>query len=446
MRTTRRQKGLSLLEMLAVLALGALLGGAILALLDDDWERARLRADARQHALLAAATGRYLEAQRDGLVTGLATNVASVLPLSALRDAGYLAAGFAALNSRGQQACIVLLRSGAGALDTVEALVGASGGVAPPPADLAEMAAVAGPGAGAIGAEIPLRAQGAFGAWRIEPAALQPFLGAACPGGPLASGQLVSLLRQPLADQDAPAYLARRGAAADAPWNVMATPLGVGAGATATAGTACGADPALALDATRALLTCAGGQWRRQGAGDSWKDTRPRYSALPQDDRSGDVRMVADSDRAFVARGGGSWQALAVDQNGNLAVPRQAGARTLAVRGDLRVGNVDAVSGTLEVGAELRVGNNLVAQRNVSAHEVNVSGWSIAHAHFINLSANPAWAGRRCNLPGEKTTPYGQARGVLFPIGSMKHDGNGITMTCQAPWNEFRYMNGQMTP
>lgn len=453
MRKALRAQGFGMLEMLGVLALGAMLGAAILAILGADWERARLRADARQHALLSAAAKRYLEARRDVLSTGLAADVATVLPLSALSDAGYLPAGFQAKNSYGQQACVVLLRAGAGALDAVEAveaveaLVSASGGNSPPAADLAEMAAHAGPGAGTIADAIPLRAQGAFGAWSLGPAALQRYLGAPCPGGALGAGRLATMLRQPLgAGADAPAYLARRGAAADAPWNVMATPLAFGSGATAAVGAPCGADAAIALDAARALLTCAGGQWKRQGAGRTWKETRPRYGALPQNDSAGDVRMAADNGRAYVARAGGGWQALAVDQNGNLEVPRQAASGTLSVRGDMRVGDFDAASGTLRVGSELRVGNNVAAQHNVSAHEVKVSGWSIAHAHFIDLSANPAWAGRRCNLPGEKTTPYSQERGVLYPVGSMKHDVNGITMTCQAPWNEFRYMNGQMTP
>ena len=173
--------------------------------------------------------------------------------------------------------------------------------------------------------------------------------------------------------------------------------------------------------------------------------TLPRFLALRGD-------AYARKLKQQLGAGGGASRLVAPGATVQDRLTLDLGGRKLELRAwpkahtdnDLTV--FDAASGTLRVGSELRVGNNVVAQHNVSAHEVKVSGWSIAHAHFIDLSANPAWAGRRCNLPGEKTTPYSQERGVLYPVGSMKHDVNGITMTCQAPWNEFRYMNGQMTP
>lgn len=448
LRGIGRQNGLGLLEVLAVLALGALLGAGILALVEREWEGARLRDSARLHAQLVAATERYLLARRDTLAAEVPAGRAVALAPSTLSEAGYLAAEFAPVNGYGQRPCVLLRRTGAGARERVEALVTASGGATPPPADVAEMAASAGPGAGFTQSALPLHAQGAFGAWTLDAAALQPYLGGACPGGQPGPGRLLSLVRQPLGPDDgAPAYLARRGDVADAPWNVMSTPLALGAGATASPGAACGAGAAIALDAGRQLLTCASnGHWKRQSAGRSWKETRPTYADLPATDRPGDVRMVADSARAFGARDDHRWQALAVDQHGRMEVAGEAASGTLAVRGDMRVGDFGAGTGTLRSAADVKVGNDIHARSSVSGHAVRVSGWAIAHANFINLAANPAWPGMSCNLPGQKIDPRTGARSILHPVGSMKHDVNGITMTCQAPWNEFRYMNGRMTP
>lgn len=446
MRPRLRQHGFGLLELLAVMALGALLGAGIMHLLDQQWERARLRDSAHQHALLVTATARYLEARRDALASAIPANTTTVLPLSTLADAGYLAASHAAVNGYRQTACVLLRRSGAGALEQVEALVTASGGISPSLADAAEMAATAGANAGVIGDGQQWEARGAFGAWALDNAALQPFMAGACPGGAPSARRLVSMLRQPLgADIGAPAFLARRGAAADAPWNVMATPLALGAGATATAGAKCGATPAIAIDAQRSLLSCADGKWRRQAAGGSWKETRPGYSTLPQSDDPGDVRMAADSGRAYV-RSGSGWKGLALDQNGKLDVPERARGGTLDVAQEMRVGNFATQTGSMVVQGRMDVGNDVEIDKNINGYAITSTRWTISWAYFVDLNAPNAYAGMKCNLPGHKNDPTGTSNGVLYPIGSMKHDVVGNTMTCQAPWNEFRYMSGKTTP
>ena len=432
--TGMRQQGFGMLEMLAVLVLGVLLAAGVLATLDGDWQRARLHDDARRHAQLAAATARYLEVRRDLLAGELPLAVATALPLAQLQAAGYLPAGFAPQNTRGHQACILLLASAG----QVEALVSASGGQAPGAADLAEMAAAAGPGAGYLEPEAPLRARGAFNTWTLDTASLQRFAGAACPGGPIAPGRLASLVRQPLgAAGDAPAYLARRGAAADAPWNVMETPLAMGASAVAMAGGACGADAAIALDAERSLLSCAAnGAWKRQASGRTWKETRPGYAALPAGDTPGDVRMTADQGRAFVARTGNEWQALAVNQDGHLDVAAQARAGSLVTRDHLDAGSGTA-AGTLEAGRDVRASGMVIGRR------VESRTGAMAGSYWVN--GYDIAAGMACNQPNAKVAPDG-TRSTLHPIGAMMRDNKGIVLSCQAPSNQFRYLNGKLTP
>jgi hypothetical protein len=428
------QGGFGLLEMLAVIVLGALLAGAILPILGQDWERARLRDVARRHAELAAATQRYLEARRDLLAGELAAGVATALPLDQLLAAGYLAPGFEPLNVYGHAACVLLLRNGS----QVEALVSASGGQQPDPADLAEMAASAGPGAGYLMPAAPLRARGAFGAWTLDTASLQPFFAGACPAGPIAPGRLVSLLRQPLGTgAGAPDFLARRGPAVEAPWNVLETPLAMGGGAVAAVGQACGTAPAIALDSKRDLLSCAAnGVWKRQRAGGTWKETSASHAALPAGDAPGDVRMTADTGRAYVARAGNAWQALAVDQNGHLEVPSQARAGTLVTRGHLDAGSV-AAAGTIDAGRDVRA-SGIVRGREFDARNGAQSG-----ANWVD--GKTIVAGTACNLPGQKPRPDG-SYGRLYPIGTAMRDANGVTLSCQSPHNQFRYLNGLLTP
>ena len=101
--------------------------------------------------------------------------------------------------------------------------------------------------------------------------------------------------------------------------NSMSTPLIMSA--VEPPGGACGNTGAIAQDGTGALLTCQAGTWAAVGGG-HWRAPVATYAALPgSGNQNGDVRLTLDTDRAF-AWSGVSWQALAVDQNGDLTVPR----------------------------------------------------------------------------------------------------------------------------
>ena len=100
--------------------------------------------------------------------------------------------------------------------------------------------------------------------------------------------------------------------------NTMSTPLILGA--VETPGAACANTGAIAQDGTGALVSCQSGTWTAVGGG-HWRAPVASYAALPASgNQNGDVRLTLDTDRAF-AWNGGSWAALAVNQNGNLHVP-----------------------------------------------------------------------------------------------------------------------------
>ncbi len=100
--------------------------------------------------------------------------------------------------------------------------------------------------------------------------------------------------------------------------NTMSTPLILGA--VETPGAGCANTGAIAQDGTGALVSCQSGTWTAVGGG-HWRAPVATYAALPASgNQDGDVRLTLDTDRAF-AWNGGSWVALAVNQNGNLHVP-----------------------------------------------------------------------------------------------------------------------------
>ena len=105
--------------------------------------------------------------------------------------------------------------------------------------------------------------------------------------------------------------------------NTMDTPLILGA--VETPGASCANTGAIAQDGTGALVSCQSGTWQSVGGG-HWRAPVATYAALPASgNKNGDVRLTLDTDRAF-AWNGGSWAALAVDQNGDLTVPRHLSA------------------------------------------------------------------------------------------------------------------------
>ena len=100
--------------------------------------------------------------------------------------------------------------------------------------------------------------------------------------------------------------------------NTMSTPLIMSA--VETPGAGCANTGAIAQDGTGALVSCQAGTWTAVGGG-HWRAPVATYAALPgSGNQNGDVRLTVDTDRAF-AWNGGSWVALAVNQNGNLHVP-----------------------------------------------------------------------------------------------------------------------------
>jgi hypothetical protein len=438
-----RQRGTGMLEMLAVIVLGAMLAGAVLVHQERAWQDTRaLQAGVRQ-ATLSGAVQRYLRAH-GALVAARANGTRPyLLPIDELATAGYLPPGWSALNAWGQDSCVVLTATATG----LDALVLTSGGLAIDAAMLPALAARAGPGGGAITDEVPAQARGAYGSWRLDAAALQRLAGSACNGTPPASGHLASLLHQGLGGgADDPGFLARDGAAATLPVNVLNTPLALGGLALATAGSACGTSAAIALDAERALLTCAAsGVWQKNSGGGSWKEAAANYDALPKTDSPGDVRIVTNMGRAFVRNAKGGWPGLAADRWGALDVPGTVQANNLAISLHINIGENTPGGGNLQAGRDVNIGNDLQVTHAVRARNMVARDWFVTPSKHFHLGRPVVQAGAACNLARGRIGQDGAAE-TLYPIGTMLADPQGITLSCQSPGNIFLYNNGKMTP
>jgi len=231
------------------------------------------------------------------------------------------------------------------------------------------------------------------------------------------AGHLVSSLFYDGPGQPTSDFLYRSAVPGRPELNQMNEPLTMAGNALITPGAACGSKAALGVeDSTRSLLVCGkDGKWQKLS---TWKEPVARHADLPASGNTlGDVRIVTDLNRAFTY-GAGGWAALAVDQDGNLAVPGALNAADVAVSGAVTAqGKVSGAGG-------------------VEGNWVKGLYWLEGPSLYISAPLAP---GTPCHIPNG-------AGGFYWEIGTFSHDGNGRLLACMAPDNKFKYQNGTETP
>jgi len=345
----RRHRGFTLLEMLAALAVGAVLTVGLVQLVLASMEDSKGQQAAQHQQRVAAAAGKYVAANHAALAAAATATTPAKVTVAELQAGGFLPASHAPANAYGQTPCLLVLQPAPGKL---EALLVTEGGPAPiAEKELAFVAANAGPGGGYITVAKPPAAQGAFGSWLVPAAELAHYLSASCSGTPAASGQLATaLFYESAATGD---FVYRTSVPGHPELNRMTTPLHMAA--VAVEGDA--ADPRcvaadastygrIAVDAAGRVLSCQAGTWKGQGSG-FWKDPVAAFADLPAlDNTGGDVRMVTSLSRAFTWDGA-AWKALAVDENGNFSVPGISGGKYLQVTSTETAGAVCTPDGLI---------------------------------------------------------------------------------------------------
>ena len=448
------QRGFSLLEILAALALAALMMTSLTAMVDISLQDTKGQQVAKYQEQFTSAAARYIN---DNAVTLYASTASATQTINytQLTSAGYLPNGFALTNAYQQTPC-VLVRQHSGAVgspNSLDALVVTEGGTTIAAKDLGYIGANAGTGGGVIDFGVPagpsLIAHGS--GWQLDNAMLSSFTSASCSGTAANLGHLASAIFY-----GGPNGINRdvlyRGATTDPTLNTMTTPLGMSNGAIKVVGTACGTALAIAMDVNHNILTCdLSGQW---SGGSSWKQPVASYAALgalaspPQD---GDVHMTLDNGRAYMYKAG-TWIALALDQNDNFTVPN-TGSITVAggnltVGGNATIGSGAVGSGTLKAnninatlditaGQDIRIARDLQVTRDISAGNnikavQNINGNIVTGVIVIGQSLSPYGAtfvgGGSCNNP---TVDANGVASVALPFGTLVSDANGYALECR---------------
>ncbi len=451
MHIQQKQRGFTIVELMAALLVAAMMFVGISSMIDSSLEETKAQQAGLYQSQVVAAASQYVTNNYEALAAA-PLNVTLPVPLAALVAGGLLPAGVQAANPYGQSACVLVrprLRDAAQPAGPVvlDALVVGEGTVAQeiPERNLAFAAARSGRGGGFISARNPGAAQSSSGTWALNAATvptLAAFAGAKCSANAVAKGSLSSALFFDGPGQPVD-FLYRDAVAGRPELNRMNAPIGMANGALATELAACGADAAIAVDAVnRNLLTCNGaGLWQR-AYNSSWKAPVDSFAALDAlvGSAVGDVRMATDIGRAFTYMGPvKKWAALAVDQNGDMVVPHN-----LAVQNDL------------DVARDAKIGRDATVAKHVQAHSLTVEDYVWAQTYTIGARYKQ---GDQCHLwLGE----YNQNGGKIYVnvVGTIVLDNVNanawnVPMICMGPapnpdnsipepayWN---YINGTAT-
>jgi prepilin-type N-terminal cleavage/methylation domain-containing protein len=351
------QRGFTLIEILVVMLIASMVLLGTSAMIDTSLEDTKAEQAASYQGVVAAAAAQYLAANYTTLADDANVGVTRAVTFQDLRDANLLPTGMRGTNGYGQAPCLLVRArtkaSGTSTVNVLDALVVTEGAPAHdgvpaqaiPVRVLAFAAANAGQGGGYISPRTPTVARGTSGAWELDAAALGPFTSQNCSGNTAGAGSLVSAIffDGPGKAED---FLYRNAVPGLPELNRMNTPLGMGGDAVVTLGAAC-TEAAIAVDDQRNLMFCnSAGAWQRVNK-TSWRDPVASFAALPTPASDptdapvlGDVRMTTDTGRAFTYMGPTqNWVALAVDQNGDMNVPRDVIAkRDVNVTRDLNSG------------------------------------------------------------------------------------------------------------
>ena len=226
--------------------------------------------------------------------------------------------------------------------------------------------------------------------------------------------------------------------------NTMSTPLILGA--VETPGSGCANTGAIAQDGTGALVSCQSGTWQSVGGG-HWRAPVSTYAALPgTGNQNGDVRLTLDTDRAFAWNGSG-WTALAVDQNGDLTVPRHLSAENDQVttstscsgQGSLTAGDITMTTdnGCGVSGSAIQMGSPVTGQGYaiVDAQDGALNVWDENQNYSVfKAHSNGEWDSERGGF-------------VLNGIANGSYEGNsgwGFQPRYGSGWSMVTSVNGAL--
>lgn len=330
----RKQRGLTLLEVLVSLGIMATIMTGVVALTNQQSEDTRASVTALHLKTVGDAANEYIKDNYASL-TGIATATnPALIRVSDLIAGGYLSAGYSVPNVRQQDACVLVLEP---TPNNLAGMVVTEGGDTIDDLTLGQVAATIGAAGGGIYSTDTTTFRGSMGGWNtpIGNFANANHLAQKCNGTAgaitLAAGHPVMALW--FADgASVSATLYRDAVPGNPTLNTMNTPILMGAGTVQSKDTACASKGALGRDSDGKVLTCvdnAGSlKWASSGGSSPyWGDPVDQAAVMPACTaaNANETRVrygytTAPTRRIFTCDGA-SWVALGVDHAGNLTVP-----------------------------------------------------------------------------------------------------------------------------
>lgn len=330
----RAQWGLTMLEMLISLSILASVVAGVTSLVQGVSDDTKASITALHTKTIGDAAGVYIKDNYAALLGASTATTPALVRVSDLVSQGYLPAGYAATNPRGQSTCVLVLEPTANKLTS---LVLSEGGEIIDDLTLGQIASLIGGAGGGLYSTAPTTARGAMGNYSFAVGAFgnPNHLNQRCDG---TAGNITVAAGHPVmalwfADGAAGAATLYRDSVPGQPgMNTMNTPILMGPASQQTIGAACSTVGAIASSSTGAVLACESGVWK-QGGSAFWADPVATAAGMPgctaallNQTRVVQNPSVGTGPRAFTCNGAGSWLPLAVDDFGNLAV---AGTATM---------------------------------------------------------------------------------------------------------------------
>ena len=324
-----RQQGLTLLEVIVALGIisTATIGMNMIASRYSDDTKVTIAAS--QTRTFGEAVKAYVK-DNYAAIQALATPTApAMVDVPTLIASGHLTTGFGSTNAYGQSICALVLEPTANRL---QAMVVAEGGTVIDDLSLGSLAAIVGGSGGGTYSSDASVIRGAVGGWAIPAVTFDNLVNNVarkCDGTAgnvrVAAGTPAMALWFENGDTSS-AFLARDAVPGRPELNAMNTPIVMNS--VQVANDACSNLGAIARSSTGAVLSCQAGLWKPQGSS-FWEDPVASFAALPTCNAAVTWRTrivqtptVGAGPRAYTCNGS-VWVALAVNDQGNLTVPKK---------------------------------------------------------------------------------------------------------------------------
>ncbi|WP_133650967.1 shufflon system plasmid conjugative transfer pilus tip adhesin PilV [Paraburkholderia flava] len=316
-RPARRQRGITLLETLAALLIGAMVIAGIATMINSSLKDSRDQQVAEYQKQLANAVNQAINLNYATVLDNVPAGQITTWSTADMVTQKLIPASYAnAQNAFGQSYCLLLQQPVVGQID---ALLVSTNGTPIPDADIGYIAANSGVGGGLIKAGNPVTAIGAYGGWSTP---VSTWNSQTCAGTP---GHLVSqVFTNGPGNSPADDFLYRNAVPNRPDLNAMNVPIGL---SMVTAGTGCANFTAtsapFAADTSNHLLTCIGGFWTPT----SWREPVANVAALQTlaGQVPAETRVTLDSKLPYTWNGT-TWVPVAIDDNGALNFPKVVAA------------------------------------------------------------------------------------------------------------------------